>query len=74
MVATVVGDDAAELKRIVVMVWCGGLVMERRWGDRDEVMGDDEVMEMVMGMTMVRREMVRWRRLEVIGCGGRKSR
>nr|GEV66354.1 hypothetical protein [Tanacetum cinerariifolium] len=34
MVATVVGDDVAELKRIVVMVWCGGLVVERRWGDR----------------------------------------
>nr|GEZ48934.1 hypothetical protein [Tanacetum cinerariifolium] len=42
----------------------------------DEVVGDDEVMEIVVGMTMVRREMVRWRRLEVvcIGCGSRKSR
>nr|GFB13445.1 hypothetical protein [Tanacetum cinerariifolium] len=42
----------------------------------DEVVGDDDVMEMVVGMTMVRREMVRWRQLEVvcIGCGGQKSR
>nr|GEW67689.1 hypothetical protein [Tanacetum cinerariifolium] len=34
MVAAVVGDDAAELKRMVVMVWCGGIVVERRWGDK----------------------------------------
>nr|GFB04093.1 hypothetical protein [Tanacetum cinerariifolium] len=26
--------DATELMRMVVMVWCGGLVAERRWGDR----------------------------------------
>nr|GEU53611.1 hypothetical protein [Tanacetum cinerariifolium] len=24
--------DATELMRMVVMVWCGGLVVKRRWG------------------------------------------
>nr|GEZ49914.1 hypothetical protein [Tanacetum cinerariifolium]GEZ81489.1 hypothetical protein [Tanacetum cinerariifolium] len=34
MVAAMVGDDAAELMRMVMMVWRGGLVMERKWGDK----------------------------------------
>nr|GEX85163.1 hypothetical protein [Tanacetum cinerariifolium] len=71
-----IGGGVHRLWRPEVSPEMGDDAGKQKGENGDEVMGDDEVMEMVVGMTMVRWEMVRWRRLEVvcIGCGGQKSR